>query len=120
MDWASQCTVVGKNENVVTLGCLIPLLKNLIIALLIFAGAAAVIFFIFIGIRLVVSGGDAKQVEGARSAFFTTLIGLIVVFLAFAIISLIATVTNVKCIQLFGFDNCLQTSQGGSGGLHLR
>lgn len=115
MNWSDFCTVVGGVGGVATLNCLIPLIKNVITGLLIFAGAAAVIFFIFIGIRLILAGGDAKQVEGARSAFFTTLIGLIVVFLAFAIVNLISTVSNVKCIKFLSFSNCLQSSGGGGG-----
>lgn len=111
MDWASHCTVIGGQGGVVTLGCLIPLVINIINGLLMFAGAVGVIFFIFTGIRLVVSGGDAKQVEAARGSFFTTLIGLIIIFLSFAIINLVSAVTGVSCIHVFGFNNCLQNQQ---------
>lgn len=111
MDWnaspLSQCikSINGAN-NVPTLECFPALFQNLVFAVLIFAGIIALLFIIISGIKFLISGGDPKQVEGARKTLTYAIIGLVVILLSFAIINLIAGVTGVTCIKQFGFDNC--------------
>jgi len=55
---------------------------------------AAVIFFFMLvigGIRWIASGGDKAATEGARNQITAALIGLVIVFAAWAIVSLIST-----------------------------
>lgn len=61
--------------------------------------AAAVIFFIWLllgGIQWILSGGDKQKTEAARNQITAALIGLVIVFSAWAIAQLLK--------QLFGVD----------------
>ena len=53
--------------------------------------AALVFFFILVigGIRWIASGGDKAQTEGARNQITAALVGLVIVFAAWAILALI-------------------------------
>ena len=55
--------------------------------------AAVVFFFMLVigGIKWITSGGDKTQTEGARNQITAALIGLVIVFAAWAIIRLIGT-----------------------------
>lgn len=59
---------------------------------------ALVFFFILVvgGLKWIMSGGDQKAVETARNQITNALIGLAIVFAAFAIISLIGTVFGIS------------------------
>jgi len=83
----------GANPGLVFLQLL---LHNLII--LIFVIAILVFFFMFIigGIQWMTSGGDKAATESARGKLTAALIGLIIVFAVYAILTLIKT--------FFGFD----------------
>lgn len=110
MDW-KDC--LGKDAsgnlipgNIATLNCIGPLFQNIITTLLSLAGVAALFFIIFSGIKFITSGGDPKQVEGARHTLTYAIIGLLVILFSFLIINIISYVTGVNCIKMFGFDNC--------------
>lgn len=63
---------------------------------------AAIIFFFMLilgGIRWILSGGDKQSTENARNQITAALIGLIIIFAAWAIIQLVETVFGVT---LFG------------------
>lgn len=55
--------------------------------------ASVVFFFILIigGIRWIISGGDKAQTEAARGQITAALVGLVIVFSAWAIVALINT-----------------------------
>jgi hypothetical protein len=96
IDWNSTGCV---NHGVATLQCIPAVFSNVVRAALIFAGAVAVILIIYGGIRLIYSGGDAKQVQGARQIITYAIIGLILILSAFGIILLIGYLTNTTtCI----------------------
>ena len=62
-----------------------------------------VIFFvllIFAGFRFIVAagGGDTKEMEGAKKAITTTLMGLILIIASVWIIQIIETVTGLKIL----------------------
>lgn len=57
--------------------------------ILYFVGIIAVIMLIWGGIRYVVSGGDAKKVTDAKNTILYAIIGLIISFLAYAIIQFV-------------------------------
>jgi len=61
-----------------------------------------VFFFILIlgGLKWVMSGGDQKNVEAARAQITNALIGLAIVFAAFAIMKLIETIFGVSLFKL--------------------
>jgi amino acid transporter len=68
---------------------LADLITTVINALLIFAGAVAVLFLIIGGFRYVVSAGNADQVEGAKKTILYAIVGLIIIFVAFVLVQLI-------------------------------
>jgi hypothetical protein len=102
----SDCIYDPNGLNVVTLDCIPIIFANLIFFLLVFAGIAAVIFIIFGGVKFLTSGGDPKQVEGARKTITWAIIGLVLILMSFMIVRTIGEVTGVTCINKFGFDNC--------------
>lgn len=64
--------------------------------------AAVVFFFILVigGIRWIASGGDKGQTEAARNQITAALVGLVIVFAAWAIVALINTFFGVKIFDL--------------------
>lgn len=55
--------------------------------LLFVIGAVSVVMLIIGGIRYTVSGGDAAAVTGAKNTILYAIIGLVVAFLAFAVVN---------------------------------
>ena len=102
MDWNS-CTPNG----IPTLRCIPIVFNNLIYWALIFAGVVAVFFIIVAGLKYINSGGDQKQVQGARQTLTWAIIGLIVILFSFFLVNILATTLGVTCILNFGFDTCL-------------
>ena len=63
---------------------------------------AIVFFFILVvgGIKWIASGGDKAQTESARNQITAALVGLVIVFAAWAIIALIQTFFGINIFQL--------------------
>ena len=76
------------------------LVRGLIVLILIIA--ALVFFFMLVwgGIRYITSGGDKGQTEQARGQITAALIGLVIVFAAWAIIQLVNTLFGVNILTL--------------------
>lgn len=64
--------------------------------------AAIVFFFILVigGIRWIASGGDKAQTEAARNQITAALVGLVIVFAAWAIMALIRVFFGVDVFNL--------------------
>ena len=105
MDWGS-CVQKINGHNVATINCIPAVFQNIINWALLLAGIAAVFFVIISGIKFLLSGGDPKQIQGARSTLTYAIIGLVVILLSFAVINFVAALTGVSCITQFGFGNC--------------
>ncbi len=103
MNWPTSCL---KNGTVATFDCIPYLFQTLLNFIFGIAGIAAVFFVLLAGFKFVTSGGDAKQVEGARKTLTYAIIGLIVVLLSYAIINFIGQATGVTCILDFGLSIC--------------
>ncbi len=69
---------------------------------LILVVAAIVFFFILVigGIRWIASGGDKTQTENARNQITAALVGLVIVFAAWAIVQLINTFFGINIFEL--------------------
>ena len=69
---------------------------------LILVVAALVFFFILVigGIRWIASGGDKAQTEAARGQITAALVGLVIVFAAWAIVQLINTFFGINIFEL--------------------
>lgn len=63
--------------------------KRVTNTILYIVGIIAVIMLIIGGIRYVVSGGDAKKVTDAKNTILYAIIGLVICFLAFAIVNFV-------------------------------
>lgn len=63
--------------------------KQITNTILYIVGIVAVIMLIIGGIKYVVSGGDAKKVTDAKNTVLYAIIGLVVAFLAFAIVNFV-------------------------------
>lgn len=105
MPWGECVKKINGNE-VATLDCIGPVFQNIVNTALTLAGVVALFFVIFSGYKFITSGGDPKQLEGARQTLTYAIIGLLVIFFSFFIINLIADTTGATCIKLFGFTNC--------------
>jgi type IV secretory pathway VirB2 component (pilin) len=93
-------------KDVATLDCIPAVVQNVIYAAFLFAGIVAVILIIYSGIKFIFSGGDPKQVEGARKTLTYAIIGFVVILFSVFILNLISTVTGVECIKFLGFTKC--------------
>lgn len=64
--------------------------------------AALVFFFILVvgGIQWIASGGDKAQTEAARNRITAALVGLVIVFAAWAIVALINTFFGIDIFSL--------------------
>jgi uncharacterized protein YacL len=69
-------------------------IRNAIVAVLVVATIICLFFLIRGGINWILSGGDKGKVDAARATIVAAIIGLIITFLAYFILSLV--------LQLFG------------------
>lgn len=106
MDWNDLVPGCVTPEGVATLKCIPAVFQNLVTAALLFAGVIAVIFIILAGMKYMSSGGDPKQIEGARHTLYYAIAGLLLILLSFLIINVIGEITGVTCINVFGFNTC--------------
>jgi type IV secretory pathway VirB2 component (pilin) len=88
----SECS----SQIIGNIGCIPYFLRNIVSAGLLLAALVAVVLIIISGIRLLTSGGDPLKVASAKRSLTFTIIGLVIVLLAFVIINLIARVTGAK------------------------
>lgn len=80
-----------------TIGSIISALIRLVMVI-----AALVFFFILVigGIKWIASGGDKAQTESARNQITAALVGLVIVFAAWAIVALINTFFKIDIFNL--------------------
>ena len=104
----ADIATTGPLKDIVPLSCIPPLIANLVNWALVFAGVVALFLLIFSGIKFISSGGDPKNVEGAKKTATYAIAGLVLVLLSFSIVFFIGQVTglNSGCFELFGFTNC--------------
>ena len=93
-------------DQVATLSCIFPLFQNVVYAAIILSGTVAVFLIIFAGYKFIRSGGDPKQIDGARQIAVYAILGIFLVAFSFAIINIIAYITNVDCLTQFSFTGC--------------
>ena len=63
--------------------------KKITNTILYIVGIIAVVMLVIGGIKYVISGGDAKKVTDAKNTVLYAIIGLVVAFLAFAIVNFV-------------------------------
>lgn len=67
---------------------------------LVVAGLAFFFILVLGGVHWILSGGDKAKTEGARNQITAALVGLVIVFSAWAILQLIKTFFGVDLFQL--------------------
>ncbi len=77
-----------------------PLISRVVQILLIAAAIIALFFLIWGGIRWVTSGGDKAKVDEARKHIVAAIIGLIIAFLAFFILSFVLNLFGISLTEL--------------------
>lgn len=68
--------------------------------LLIISALVAFVFLIIGGIKWITSGGDKEKTQGAQKTLTAALVGLVIVFAAWAIIQLIQTFFGIEILTL--------------------
>lgn len=84
--------------------------------LLFVIGAVSVIMIVIGGLRYVVSGGDAKQVDSAKNTILYAIIGIIVALLAYAAVGFVTSsfTADSQSDSTSTIDSGGGTSSGGS------
>ena len=85
--------------------------------LLFIIGAISVIMIVIGGLRYVISGGDAKQVDAAKNTILYAIIGIIVALLAYAAVNF---VTNTFTANGSTDGSSSQIGSSSSGGSSTR
>lgn len=98
----SDCLV----GDVATLKCFPLIFQRFVISAWTLAGITATILIAYAGTNIILAQGDAKKLESARHILTFAIAGLLIVFLAAFIVSVVAYVTNVDCLNIAGFENC--------------
>lgn len=101
--WDPNCIT---RDGVPTLQCIPSVFNNIVHAVLLFSGLVALVFIIIGGMKYIHAEGDAKSAEGARKTLTYAILGLVLVLMAYFIITFIAYITKQNCILQFGFTNC--------------
>lgn len=76
------------------------LISALVVLVLVIAGLVAFGFLVFGGIMWITSGGDKAKTESARNTITAALVGLLIVFAAWAIIQLVQAFFGVSILSL--------------------
>ena len=79
---------------------------------IVFISAGVTFFFMFAvgGIRWITSGGDKEKVEAAKKQISSAIIGLVLIFLIFAVVNLIETFFGVNLFN-FSLPRLIQPDQ---------
>lgn len=75
-------------------------IRNVIIAILVISAVVALIFLIWGGFKWITSGGDKTKVEAARNTIIAAVVGLIVAFLAYFILSVVLGIFGIHLDDL--------------------
>jgi hypothetical protein len=65
------------------------LIINIINYLLVAAGGVALLFMVWGGIRMLLSGGNPEQVKTGKTTLYNALVGFVIVMAAYIIINLV-------------------------------
>jgi cytochrome bd-type quinol oxidase subunit 2 len=75
-------------------------IRNIVLFLVIIAVVVALVYLLYGGIKWITSKGEKTEVEAARNHIMAAVMGLIVVFLAIFILSIILAAFNIKWSDL--------------------
>ena|SRR5688572_15556800 len=82
---SGTCTTIGEEPG----RDLPSIIKDVINLIIFIVGAVAVLMLVIGGLRYVLSGGDQAGVEGAKNTILYSVIGIVVAFMAYAIVNFV-------------------------------
>jgi len=93
--------LVGRGEGIT----IINLFLSNIISLLLIVGVVVALFFVIMGaIQWITAGDDKEKLNSARGKVVSAIVGLIVLFLVFAIMKIIGTFLGIEALEKLFFD----------------
>lgn len=98
--WGGVC-VGGAEQDVATIQGFECLLANILTVFIALIGLAAFVMVLVGAFRYLLSGGNTKSTEQARSTITWAIIGIIVALSAFIILNLLSAFTGVKLTEFF-------------------
>lgn len=93
---SDACSKIAGAEGVASLTCIVPLITNVIQAVVALGAVALFVMLLVGGFNFLFSAGDQKKLEAARGAVTQAIVGIIIMSLAYLIILTIETFTGVK------------------------
>lgn len=90
-----------QDGDVATIQCLVPLFRNIVVAVMQLVGVGLFIMIIIGGFTMIMSGGNPKQLEQAKGTLTYAILGVVLIVLAYLIIQLISTITGVPNLNRF-------------------
>jgi len=75
-------------------------IRNIVVFFVILAVVIALLYLVYGGIKWITSRGEKDQVEAARNHVIAAIVGLIVVFLAIFLLSIVLAAFGIKFEQL--------------------
>lgn len=97
IDLNSNIGSIGESAKQLSLGGMI---SGFISLILILAGLAFFFILVIGGVKWILSGGDKAHTEGARNQITAALVGLVIVFSAWAIAGLIDSFFGINILNL--------------------
>ena len=76
------------------------LIRGVIVGALVIAAIMALFVLIWGGIKWILSGGDKTKVEGARNTIIAAIIGLVITFLAYFILTIVLGLFGISLNNL--------------------
>lgn len=90
--FAKLCTITGENFG--------RSVSNLVIAAIVLSSLVALAFLIYGGVKWIMSEGEKTAIENARQTIVGAVIGLVVIFLSYFILSIILGIFGIKFSEL--------------------
>jgi amino acid transporter len=75
-------------------------IRNIVVFIIVIAVIIALIYLLYGGIKWVTSGGDKTQVEAARNHIVAAITGLVIVFLAIFIVTVVMSLFGLTSTNL--------------------
>ena len=86
------CRITGNNIGAT--------IQAVVIVIIVLAVIVALLYLLYGGIKWITSGGDKEKVESARNHITAAIVGLIIVFLAIFIISILMALFGLQLTNL--------------------
>jgi hypothetical protein len=114
---------VGKGGECASIPLFVDIMSKIIGILTIAAILWFIIQFILGGFRWITASGDAKEIENARMQIIHAIVGLVIVFSALIILSVIGLIFGIKILDMealiktVGISSSCGTGLGGTGAI---